>query len=327
MSKIVRAGVIGAGVFGRIHAQKYAAHSDTELVGCFDSSTDASRALAKAMNCRSFDRLDTLLEACDIVSVATPATNHFEVAKRALLAGRSTLVEKPLAASFDEASELVALARAQNRILAVGHQERLTLEALGIFALPERPISIEAIRISSNTQRGDDVPVALDLLVHDANLVLTLLGEDRPALVSAGPGSTGRTDSSVIADVGFSSGVRARMSAQRQAPVNRRELNLVYPSGYIRIDFLNRKIEHDLPHDLPVIKADRSVFEDPVGENIHRFIQTVTATRKGPAVDGQAGLSAVWLAETIDAVARSGETWTEHRPELLGRRVSSVSVL
>ncbi|MEO1027469.1 MAG: Gfo/Idh/MocA family oxidoreductase [Pseudomonadota bacterium] len=302
MTRRLRAGIVGAGVFGRVHARKYASHTDVSLSGIFDLKPESAQSLAAEFDTSAFQTFDSLLGEIDVLSITTPASSHFELCRHALKAGCSVLVEKPIAATSKEAEELVRLAEELGLVLALGHQERLVLEALGALQFDEAPILIKADRHAVRTGRGVDVPVAHDLLVHDANLVLSIMGGALPAIISAQAGQTGRVDDTITADLGFSGGVRVRLSASRAAPAPRREMLIRCPSGDLKIDFLNGTVTG-------LDGYSSSILPDPVGLNIDRFIKAVQSGNKANIVSGEEGLSALWLSEMIDAVARSGQTW------------------
>lgn len=309
MTEAIRAGLIGAGVFGRWHARKYAAHPGCVLVGVFDINPDVSEKLAGELGATAFQSIDDLCAAVDIVSIASPATTHASAAERALKSGCSVLVEKPLAASVNDARHLIDLASRTGQTLALGHQEWLVLEAMGVFDLDERPTLIESVRSAPTSARGQDVPVAIDLMIHDANLVLSLMDTTRPSIIAANAGSCGDPSQSVTADIGFPGGGRAQLSASRAADSVQREMRLHYPSGDIRVDFLTRQYLNNSSHRLRPQSGSSIAITDPLQENINRFVAAVSASTTSQIVDGEAGLAALWLVDRIDAVARSGIAW------------------
>jgi len=175
--KTLRAGVVGAGVFGGYHASKYAADEHTDFIGVYDPVADHADALCETHGGRHFESLHALIEAVDLVSIASPAMFHHDAAHRALRAGKPVLIEKPIAATLAEARELVELAEQTGVIVQVGHQERFVFDAMGLFT-KERPAleRLHARRMGAPSARNLDVSVTLDLMIHDIDLVLALAG-------------------------------------------------------------------------------------------------------------------------------------------------------
>lgn len=310
MSKPLRAGLIGAGAFGQWHASKYAKLQGVELAGIFDIDTSSAAAISARLGCRAFSSMEALVAAVDIVSVATPASSHVEVASQALRAGCHVMVEKPLAQSVDAADTLIALAQRNGRHIGLGHQESLVLEAFGCLDIPEKPYLVEAVRDCPASERGRDVPVAIDLMVHDAHLALATLGEASPIAVSAhGIRGTDSRDA-IAAELAFANQVRVRLSSSRIAETPRRVLKLYYESGIIEIDLITRTCTNSTKYPLVQTQDASEVLADPLGANISHFVAAVQAPERRSASTLRAGRQALWLVETIDRVARSGIDWT-----------------
>ena len=153
----MKAGVIGAGVFGGHHARKYAASDRVQLMGVFDVDAERAEMLAAQLNTKAYTDLDALIAACDAVTIASPAVNHYDGVKAALSAGKHVLVEKPLADTAVRGRELIQLARARNLVLQVGHQERFVFNAMGVFDIAEAPRRIAARRMGVRSTRNLDV--------------------------------------------------------------------------------------------------------------------------------------------------------------------------
>ena len=175
----IRVGVVGAGVFGGYHAQKFASLAGAQLVGVFDLQADLAKSLCDRVGQgEAYDDLEALIDACDALVIATPASTHAKLTRKVLESSRHALVEKPLALSGVEARALAALAVDRGLILQVGHQERLVFEAMGLFAIPERPLSLTAVRKGPRSPDGrcEDVSVVFDLMIHDLDLAAELFG-------------------------------------------------------------------------------------------------------------------------------------------------------
>jgi predicted dehydrogenase len=239
MSKPLKAGVAGAGVFGGHHARKYASLPDVELVGVYDRGTGRALALAEGLGAPGFVDLEAFLEQAEAVTIAAPAVAHFELAWAALSAGRHVYSEKPLAATLQGARALVALAEAQGRVLACGHQERAVFAAMGLFDAPERPLRIEAVRRNTHSGRGGDVSVVLDLMIHDLDLAVASPAA-RPRRSRARASPPGPFHDRAWAEIAFEGGMTARFEAGRDAPERHRTMRITYPSGVVEVDFLAR---------------------------------------------------------------------------------------
>jgi len=163
MSRELKIGVVGAGVFGGYHANKCAAHSRVEYVGTYDRSLERAQSIASPRGGRAFRNYGVLLAACDAVIIATPASQHGEMALRALKSGCHTLIEKPIATSRVAAQRCLDAAALNGLVLQVGHQERFVAKAIGLDRISEQPNRIEAKRHSPYSTRGTDVSVTLDL--------------------------------------------------------------------------------------------------------------------------------------------------------------------
>lgn len=299
--KKLKGGVAGAGAFGANHAGKYAGEPRATLAAVFDIDLARADALADQHGAQAFSDFDAFLNAVDVVTLACPASTHGALAKRALAAGKSVLVEKPIAITHADGEAVIAAAKASGAVLAVGHQERLVFQAMGLFDAPERPTLIEARREGPWSGRGADVSVTLDLSIHDADLTMVLLGE-KPIAVSA----QGRSEKSAFFDAieseaRFASGAVVKLASSRIAAERKRGMRLVYPSGEVRVDFVARTFENTTPFRLDPDFTDK--MRDPLGANVSRFLDAVLGQTRRPPVTGEEGLAALDLILAIDAAA------------------------
>lgn len=298
MTKL-RAGVVGAGAFGRHHARKYGEDARVTLVGVFDPDDERAQMLADTHQVEAFSDLAKMLAAVDIVTIASPPSHHAGAARAALQAGKHVLVEKPLAIDVGDGAALVALAREKKRVLACGHQERLVFQAMGLFDAPEHPTRIESVREGPWTGRSADVSVTLDLMVHDLDLALCLMG-DKPEHVSAeARAEHGRAADAIEAQLGFS-GAEAKFISSRVAPDRRRTMRIAYPSGEVSIDFLARTFENTTKFRLNAAFAETRIGADPLGANVAMFIDAALGVAQRPAVTGEEALAVLELALEID---------------------------
>ena len=295
----LKAAVIGAGVFGHHHATKYKAFAQVgkgvELFAVADPNPDM-RAKAKAHHgCQVVADWRELLGKVDLVSICSPAVTHAEIVRSFLKAGAHVLVEKPIATSMEEASELVALSRQENRVLSVGHQERFVFARTGLLDLPQAPLEISCWRQGPWTGRGDDVSVVLDLMIHDLDLVHALVPGEvtevrAESLVEYGPHAD-----EVFALLRFEGGAIAKLETSRVANERKRGLRAIYADGIVEIDFLSRTVRNTTPHSLGALELG-----DPLGESVAGFVaaaQTGTDALVTPEQAAQALATALWVEE------------------------------
>jgi predicted dehydrogenase len=252
MTQLLRIGVIGAGHFGRFHALKIACSARATLAGIHDLDTDrAARVGEEAGGAAAMD-LATLFASSDAVVVAAPADAHYTLAEQALLAGRHVLVEKPLAATLAQADRLASLAAETGLVLQVGHLLRYSAEHAAIAARITRPLYIEATRIAPFKPRGTDVSVILDLMIHDLDLVLSLVDSDIESVDALGAAVSSQFEDIANARVRFVNGCVATITASRISLKTERKMRLFSEEGYCSADFVARKLtmvgrEHGIP--------------------------------------------------------------------------------
>lgn len=298
MTKL-KAGVIGAGAFGRIHARKYAEDSRVHFAGVFDPDDERAQQLADTHGAQAFPSLEALLSAVDIITIASPPSLHAGAAKPALAAGKHVLIEKPLATDAAAGAELVRLAADRKVTLACGHQERLVFQAMGMLDAPEKPSFIESVREGPWTGRSADVSVTLDLMVHDLDLALRLIG-GQPARISAkARNEHGRAADAIEARLGFD-GAEAVFTSSRIAPERKRTMRAVYPSGEVKIDFIARTFENTTRFPLNAAFAETRIGADPLGANVAHFIDAVLGVAPRPVVTGEEALAVLELALAVD---------------------------
>ena len=300
----LRAGVIGAGVFGGYHAGKYAENPDTTLTAIFDPDRERAQALADKHGVTAYSEIGLFLEAVDVVTIASPGVTHAEMGARVLEAGKPVLIEKPLAVTGEAADQLVKLAAERNLPLACGHQERLVFDVMGLTGIQTPPKRITAWREGPWSGRSTDISVTFDLMVHDLDLALTLIGQSEAESLSV-DGKTERSDSldKVSIQARFANGAALELKASRIADDRRRGMVVEYEQGVIEIDFVARTFKNTTGFDLNPDYMDTPEGRDPLGANVARFVDAVLGRVSGPAAPGEAGAAAVKFAERIDAMA------------------------
>lgn len=297
MEKVLKAGVVGSGVFGGFHAKKYAEMEGVELAGIFDVDPARCQALADGLGVTAFGDLETLLAACDIVTVASPATTHAAAALACLKAGKSVYVEKPLATSLEDADHLIAEAAKRGLVLACGHQERVVSQAMGLLDIPEKPLLLEAVRRGTPSPRSQDVSVVLDLMIHDIDLALSLTDAEPLAVEAEGDADA------IRAEATFADGFTAIFTAARNAAARERTMRIVYPSGVLEIDFVTRAFTNTTPFPLNEAFTDTPAGRDPLGTSVAGFVAAVRGLSPRPVVTGEEAARALDLALAVEQAA------------------------
>jgi predicted dehydrogenase len=305
----VRVAVVGVGHFGRLHAGKYRDLEGVRLVGVVDPDATKAAEVAASAGTSAFTDLSQVLGQVDAVSIAVPTRSHFDVAAQCLNAGLHCLIEKPIAETVEQAEILIRLAADRNRILQVGHLVRFDAAREAMEGLIDAPMFIECHRIAPFKPRGTDVSVILDLMIHDIDLVLDLVGRKIERLDAVGIPVLGDHEDIANARIVFEGGCVANVTASRISMKSERTLRLFQRSGYGRIDFIKRKLTF-IRRGGPVVEGfpdfqieERDLPEtDPLKREIASFIDCVR-TGKTPLVDGAAGAraleAALWITRSL----------------------------
>lgn len=303
MTKL-RAGVIGVGHLGQHHARLYAALPDAMLVGVTDQSAERARMIAERHGARVFDSLADLLRQVDAVSVAVPTSGHYAVAKACLEAKKHVLVEKPIAVDPAHARELVALAQANGCRLQVGHSERFNPIMQRMRPLIQRPAFIEGHRLSSFSERGTDVDVVLDLMIHDLDLVLSFNPGPVEEVRAAGVPVLSSAIDIANARIQFRSGCVANLTASRVSLNKMRRLRLFQRDSYVSIDFQSRQgiigRRSTQPGRRPSVEIEefKGTDEEPLKLQLESFLRAIR-TGDRPVVSGEDGTAALEAAHEV----------------------------
>ena len=300
----LRAGVVGAGVFGGYHAHKYAALPGVTLVGVLDADPERGGVLANKLGARAFTDPEAFLEGLDVVTVACPASAHAEIAAKALALGIHAYEEKPIALSVDDAQGLVELAAAHDCVLTCGHQERAVFKAMGLLGAPETPVRLEALRRSPYTGWATDVSCVLDIMIHDLDLALAL-NPTEPVKVSAeGRIQYGPHFDEVSTEIVFADGMVAAFNACRTDEGRTRTMGVDYPFGPLRIDFMTRAFENDTGIALNADFAETPEGKDPLGASVSAFLAAVRGEAEHPLITGAEATRALALALRVEEAAK-----------------------
>jgi predicted dehydrogenase len=302
----LRTGVVGVGYLGGFHAQKYAVQPNVKLVAVVD--TDPARAKEVAAECHTRAAIDyrDLFDQVDCVSVAVPTQLHYVVARDFLTHGIDVLVEKPLTATAAEGRELVEIAARNNRIIQVGHLERFNPALRSLTGILTAPRFIECHRVAPFVERGTDVDVVRDLMIHDLDVILSLVRSPVTSMEAFGvPVLTAEPDIA-NARLRFASGCIANITASRVALKRERKMRIFQPDTYLVVDYGEHRIRicrrepASQTGELPNLSyEEREVSgEDALEEEIRAFLRAVRE-RSEPVVSGRDGLQALEVAEQI----------------------------
>lgn len=300
MSETLRAGVIGAGVFGGYHARQYARLPGVTFQGVYDIDPERAATVAMPLGGRAFSELEAFLACVDVVTVASPATHHAEQALAVIAAGKHVYIEKPIAISVADAERVRAAAAKAGVVVACGHQERVVFQAMGLLDVPEQPLLLEALRHGPPSDRSRDVSAVLDLMVHDIDLALAIAASNPVTAEAEGArGSDGVWDV-VRAEASFESGFTAILDVSRQAAARKRTMRIVYPSGEVEIDFVARTFRNTTPFELNADFASTPAASDPLGASVEGFLQAVRGLAPRPVVTAEEAMAALDLAIAVE---------------------------
>jgi predicted dehydrogenase len=303
MTSPLRAGVVGAGVFGGHHAAKWASFPGVTLAAIHDPDGARAETLARRHGAAAVADPAAFLASVDILSIAAPAGAHGGWALAALKAGKSVYVEKPLATDLAQADAVAAEAARRGLTVACGFLERAAFRAMGLFGVPEAPLRLEAVRLGVPSPRNLDVSVVLDLMIHDLDLALAI-GAGRPFAVE-GEGACLANDllDEATAEVTFDDGFTAAFRASRVAPAPERTMRIVYPSGALAIDFLSGAFENATPFALDPGFAATPDGRDRLGASLSQFVRAVRGEAPRPLADAADGVRALDLALAVQQAA------------------------
>jgi len=298
--------VIGVGYLGRFHAQKYAQLAACELVAVVDGRDAVRTAVAAEVGTQAFADYRELLGKVDAVSVVTPTPAHFEIADAFLAAGAHVLVEKPITETPEQARALIAQAAKQQKILQVGHLERFNAAVLAAEPHLASPRFMECVRLAPYKERGTDVNVVLDLMIHDIDLVQSLAGSEIVSIDAIGtPVFSGEIDIA-NARIHFANGCVANVTASRVSMKTERKLRIFEDAAYISLDLqqkiltlLRKRDGVPQPGQLPMSIDEENLDQgDALKSEIESFLDCIR-NNKRPIVSGEDGLRALETAIRI----------------------------
>ena len=313
----IKCGVAGVGSLGQHHARIYAALPNVEFMGIFEANDERAKEICERHNCRRFETIEELGEACDAISVVVPTDKHALVAIPLLEKKCHLLIEKPITATLEEAECVLAAAQANGCIVQVGHIEHFNPVMTFMEKHIDRPGYITAERLAPYTPRGTEVGVVLDLMIHDIGIVLALVKSPIRKIDSVGISVLSKTEDIANARIEFESGCVANLSASRMSLKKNREIRIFQDNAYISLDFMNQKghlvkkndiIAYGLKLKVGLAKAgDASSIpvqdipiekDEPLKLELQHFTESVSE-RTQPKVGASLGKTALEVAIAI----------------------------
>lgn len=261
---MLKIGVLGTGHLGKIHLKCIQLAVETyELVGFYDPNPQMAQSVAEQFQLKAFDSVEALIQAADVVDIVTPTTTHYELALKVIQAGKHVFIEKPLTHTIAEAEELIRLSKEKGVQVQVGHVERFNPAFLALEDMPLKPMFIEAHRLAAFNPRGTDVSVVLDLMIHDLDIVLSMV-DAVPTKVSAnGVAVVSETPDIANARIEFANGCVANLTASRISMKQMRKVRFFQRDAYISLDFLdkNAQVVRLYDQDAPNLPQEANLLE------------------------------------------------------------------
>lgn len=302
----LKTAVIGTGYLGKFHAQKYASLDDCDLVAVVDQNPETRSEIAQANNTEGMADYQDLAGKVDAVSIATPTQSHFDVARDFLTAGTHVLIEKPMTVTCEQAQTLIDISRSNDLVLQVGHLERFNPALRAVESHLKKPLFIESHRLAPFTPRGADVNVVLDLMIHDIDIILNMVGSDVENIDASGATVISNEIDIANARLRFNNGCVANVTASRVSDKQERRMRFFQKSSYVAVDFQGNAAKVCKPigssdeNGLPEIQCEDFVLEkgDAILAEIISFCASI---RNGtePLVSGNDGKRALETAIDI----------------------------
>ena len=314
----LKAGVLGAGHLGKIHLRLLQQSEHFELIGFYDPSKENATAVSNEFGYKAFDTIDQLLREVDVVDIVTPTLSHFDCAQQAIASGKHVFIEKPITKTFEEASALRGMAKEYQVRGQVGHVERFNPAFTAVKGAIQSPMFIETHRLAEFNPRGTDVPVVLDLMIHDIDIILSVVDSKVKNIQASGISVISETPDIANARIEFENGCVANLTASRISMKNMRKSRFFQKDAYISVDFLEKKSElvrmkeaPENPGDFDMILQNAEgvkkqiLFENPTVANNNAILDELDSfahairTNSTPVVSLSQGAEALRVAQQI----------------------------
>jgi len=316
--KTIKVAVIGTGYLGRFHSEKYANLDGVELIAVVDIDKERAEEIALGLTdtsagaVKAYSSYAEIIDEVDAVSIVTPTNTHLSIGKDFLLKGVSVLLEKPMALNSEEAEELINAAQKSGAILQIGHLERFNAAVVALKKRDVTPLFIESHRLSGFPNRGTDVDVILDLMIHDIDIILNLVSSDIESVDATGVPIVSNKVDIANARLKFKNGCVANVTASRVALEPMRRLRIFTSNAYIAVDYAKQHIsisKKDMDEENGAIKVATEELDiemkDSLNEEIKSFIGCCRSGEQ-PLVSGHDGKRALQVAKLIqDSVSKS----------------------
>ena len=320
----IKVGVIGVGHLGQHHVKHYASLANAELIGVFDKDSERANKIAKLYNTSAFKNIDSLLNATEAISIVSPTKYHAKIAEQCLFKHNHVFIEKPITKTLEEADKLLLLAKEKNCLIQVGHIERLNPALVALNSYDLNPKFIEIQRLAPYTTRGTDVPVVLDLMIHDIDILLALVASPVQTIKATGLSILTNSVDIAHARIRFSNGTVASIMSSRIAKDKIRNIKLFQKDLYATIDLLIGsteiyRVEKNQEIDMvtnPVMTAPFTyegvkkyisyekptvVPQDALLMELQNFIKSIQG-KETPIVSGKEGRDALKVAMDIQDI-------------------------
>jgi len=248
---MLKIGVLGAGHLGKIHLKLLEQSDKYNLIGFFDPSTENAKKVSQEFGYKAFESVSALINAVDIVDIVTPTLSHFKCAEEAITKGKHLFIEKPISNTVSEAEAIKKLASQYHIKGQVGHVERFNPAFTAVKDIIKKPMFIETHRLAEFNPRGTDVPVVLDLMIHDIDIILSVVNSEIKNIYASGVSVISDTPDIANARIEFENGCVANLTASRISMKNMRKSRFFQKDAYISVDFLEQKSEVVKMKDVP----------------------------------------------------------------------------
>lgn len=317
---MVRIGVVGVGHLGQFHVKKFLGIPECTFIGVHDKNPARAQEISGSLNVKAFETYDELLDNIDAIDIAATTTYHYELAKAALLKGKHVFLEKPITSDLEQANEIVKLAEEKKLKIQVGHIERFNPVILQVEDEISEPMFIESHRLSTFQPRGTDVPVVLDLMIHDIDLILSFIKSPLKEIRASGVGILTPSIDIANARLEFENGAIANVTSSRVSMKQERKIRFFQKNSYISMDFIAKHVtvmkkSAGIKDILPEILLGKTDFKpeqlidvknidatsypkDALQMELESFVNCVN-TDKQPIVDGAGGTRALKVAMEI----------------------------
>ncbi|MDG2484182.1 MAG: Gfo/Idh/MocA family oxidoreductase [Bacteroidetes bacterium] len=283
---MLKVGVLGAGHLGRIHLKLLQQSEKYELIGFYDPDIANGQRVAEEFKYRYFDQLDALMDAVDVVDIVTPTLSHYNCAIKAITKGKHIFIEKPITNTIEEAEHIRLLVSENNLRGQVGHVERFNPAFKAIKSEIKNPMFIETHRLAEFNPRGTDVPVVLDLMIHDIDIILSVVKSPVLSVHASGVSVISETPDIANARVEFENGCVANLTASRISLKNMRKSRFFQKDAYISVDFLDKKVEVVKMKDAPEHPGDFDmVLQNAEGKSKQIYFKNPEITPNNAILD------------------------------------------